>query len=178
MKYFSIWYFFPSEHFYKREMLCISCSPQVFTSSFIYLFKCSATERQWEDDGLGKPSFIQMIYSTNSNGNFLVLWASACILGSEHYSSPVLIYSPASLPSLLKWNKLACSSGVCSHALEIGWFSLFTFFAGHRAIIAAVVTAYLDGLTWAPGVGSRSEYQQSFRLRFAWKIPSYLIPTL
>lgn len=76
MKYFSIWYFFPSEHFYKRETLYISCSPQVFTSLFIYLFKCRATEGQWEDDGWGKPSFFQLMYSTNSNGNFLVLWAS------------------------------------------------------------------------------------------------------
>lgn len=126
MKYFSICSLFPLELF--NEEKCFAFPAAL---GFLLLYKSSTTERQWEDDSLWEPLFVQMMDSMNSNGNFLVLWASAWILtenhpvGWERCSSPLLIYSPASLPHLMRSDEFPCSLFSCT--LETGWLSVITF---------------------------------------------------
>lgn len=163
MKYFSVCSLFPLELF--NEEKCFAFPAAL---GFLLLYKSSTTERQWEDDSLWEPLFVQMMDSMNSNGNFFVLWASAWILtknhpvGWERCSSPLLIYSPASLPHLMRSDEFPCSLFSCT--LETGWLSVITFFTGHRAVAAAMVTACVSGPRWAP------HQSNSFHHVAAWKI--------
>lgn len=161
MKHCSIWYLLASEYFYRREILCISCSLQVFAG----FCDCSTSERQWGGDSLGKPLFIPVMYSTNSSGNFLVLWASAWILSKIISQAQSNI--PAQLSQASQDGTRCCSSKTFSCAVEIGWFSLIILLRDHR-----VMVAHRDGFRGIPGEGSMSEDLEPFHLLFAWKILS------
>lgn len=169
MKYFSVCYLFPLELFNEEKCFAFPAALR-----FLLLFKSSTTERQWEDDGLWEPLFVQMMDSMNSNGNFLVLWASAWILSKNHLvgwercSSPLLTYSPASLPDLMRSDKFPCSSVLFSCTLE-NWVAFY-----HNLLYRWQGSGNSSGhcmREWAQVsscVGSTSE--QSFHHAIAWKI--------
>lgn len=175
MKYFSLWYLFALECFYKREILCISCSLQVFTAGTVllkgsgkgmaqeslYLPRCCTVLTAVEISSCPGPVPESCLNITSSAQSIIPLQCSfiLCQLSQAYRDGTNLL-------ALLK---------MFSCALEMGCFSLPGFHRGHRVVGAAVV----DGLRWISGVGSTAGYHEPFHLIFTWKMLSLnLIPAL